>query len=95
MLFRWGGDEFLVMMFGMPEQLARKRLDSLNRLLAETALPSVGRTIEISVSHGLSSFQAMADLHEAIEKADEAMYRSKQASKALKSNQTDSARQLN
>lgn len=95
MLFRWGGDEFLVLMFGMPEELARQRLSSLNSLLASTRLPNLASPVEITVSHGLSSFQKMADLQRAIERADEAMYRSKQANKALKSNLTDSAKHLN
>ena len=38
MLFRWGGDEFLVLLFGMPEQLVRQRLDSLNSLLGEISV---------------------------------------------------------
>src|SRR5438105_12573599 len=73
MLFRWGGDEFLVLLFGMPEQLVRQRLDSLNSLLGE-----------ISVSYGLASFDAMTDLHQAIERADEAMYKNKQTSRQLR-----------
>ena len=73
MLFRWGGDEFLVLLFGMPEQLVRQRLDSLNSLLGE-----------ISVSYGLASFDAMTDLHHAIERADEAMYKNKQTSRQLR-----------
>jgi len=83
MLFRWGGDEFLVLMFGISEPLARERLDSLNSLLSQTGLSDAGPTVAVAVSHGLSTFDAKTDLHQAIEKADEAMYRSKQAAKAL------------
>jgi diguanylate cyclase len=81
MLFRWGGDEFLVLMFGITEQLARQRLGSLNALLTETGLPNMASSLEIRVSYGLSSFHGMADLHQAIERADEAMYKSKQVNK--------------
>jgi diguanylate cyclase (GGDEF)-like protein len=83
MLFRWGGDEFLVLMFGISEALACQRLDSLNDLLARTSLPNGASKAVVCVSHGLATFDTKTDLHDAIEKADEAMYRSKQAAKAL------------
>lgn len=82
MLFRWGGDEFLLLMFGMPEQEARRRMDTLNVTLAETRLPGAGAPVAISVSHGLVSFRAMTELERAIEQADEAMYKLKQIYKA-------------
>jgi diguanylate cyclase (GGDEF)-like protein len=81
MLFRWGGDEFLVLMFGIAEPLARQRLDSLNALLTETGLPNMTYSLEIRVSYGFSSFHGLTDLHHAIERADEAMYKSKQENK--------------
>jgi len=83
MLFRWGGDEFLVLMFGLPETLARQRLESLNSALIETSVPNFELPVHVRVSYGTSSFTNVTDLHRAIEKADEAMYRSKQAKKPL------------
>jgi diguanylate cyclase (GGDEF)-like protein len=83
LLFRWGGDEFLVLMFGLPEQLARQRLDSLKSALAKVQLPNVASALEISVSCGISSFGAVTDLDRAREEADRAMYKSKQIKKAL------------
>src|SRR5262249_29388848 len=77
LLFRWGGDEFLVLMFGIPETLARQRLESLNSLLQETKLPNVRGPLTITVSHGLSLFNTVSDLHRAIDNADEGMYRLK------------------
>ncbi|HEX8844989.1 MAG TPA: GGDEF domain-containing protein [Pyrinomonadaceae bacterium] len=82
MLFRWGGDEFLLLMFGMPETEAQKRLDTLNKTLAETTLHGVKAPVRISVSHGLCCFMAMTELERAIEQADGAMYRRKQLYKA-------------
>ncbi len=86
LLFRWGGDEFLVLMFGIPEPLARDRLDALNSLLTDTRLPSAISPVRITVSHGLSSFDTMTNLHKAIDEADEVMYKSKQATKARENN---------
>jgi len=82
MLFRWGSDEFLLLMFGMPEAEARRRLETLNGTLAKTSLPCVNAPISISVSHGLVAFNAMMELEHAIEEADEAMYKRKQVYKA-------------
>lgn len=82
MLFRWGGDEFLLLMFGIPEREARRRLETLNSTLAETHLQGVAPAVTISVSHGLVSFTAMTELERAIERADEAMYKRKQVYKA-------------
>lgn len=82
LLFRWGGDEFLVLLFGLPEHEARRRLDTLNARLAREANTWMPDASCLTVSHGLAGFDALAQLHDAIERADEAMYRSKQARKA-------------
>ena len=80
LLFRWGGDEFLVLLFGMPEAAARRRLDSLNEALARAGLGDAH--VPLTVSHGLARFDKLGQLHHAIEEADRAMYARKQARKA-------------
>jgi diguanylate cyclase len=82
LLFRWGGDEFLVLMFGMPESKARQRLDSLNAGLAHTRPGEAHAPVPLSVSHGLARFETFGQLQHAIEEADGAMYERKQARKA-------------
>lgn len=82
LLFRWGGDEFLVLMFGMPESKARQRLGSLGAGLPEIDLS--GAPTSLNVSHGLARFETLEQLHQAIENADRAMYARKQARKASK-----------
>jgi hypothetical protein len=64
-------------MFGIPETLARQRFDSLNSVLQETKLPNVRGPVTITVSHGLSLFNTISDIHRAIDNADEGMYRLK------------------
>ena len=83
MLFRWGGDEFLVVMFGLTEPLARNRFDSLDTVLSESRIPKVAARIGIRVSCGLCSFTTMAGIQQAIDSADADMYRRKQARKSL------------
>lgn len=82
MLFRWGGDEFLLLMFGIQKMEVQRRLESLNVTLEQTALPGVAAPVCISVSHGLASFTELAQLEAAIEQADAEMYKRKQSFKA-------------
>ena len=81
LLFRWGGDEFLVLMFGMPEAMARQRLETWNVRLAQAQAD--GAYGEVSVSHGLARFDTLEELQQAIEDADVSMYARKQKRKAL------------
>ena len=82
LLFRWGGDEFLVLMLGMPEPKARLRLGSLGAGLAGIELNGAQAIAHLNVSHGLAHFETLGHLHHAIEDADRAMYKRKQARKA-------------
>ncbi|HEX8069598.1 MAG TPA: GGDEF domain-containing protein [Pyrinomonadaceae bacterium] len=88
MLFRWGGDEFLLLLFGLPEPEARKRMEFLNTPLAETRLQRVAAPVAITVSYGLAGFATLADLQQGIEQADSAMYRRKQDAKAQRTRPT-------
>lgn len=81
LLFRWGGDEFLVLLFGIGEQDARLRLDTLDERLERAELPWM--SANVSVSHGLACFDTLAHLDQAIERADAEMYKRKLARKAM------------
>jgi len=81
LLFRWGGDEFLVLLIGLPEAEGRKRFEGLNAALKEVELPEAGGPVPISVSCGVTAFQSDEELHEAVAKADSAMYTDKQSRK--------------
>jgi diguanylate cyclase len=78
MLFRWGGDEFLVLMFKLDAQEARRRMETLNEILGGKGEQKASIPITISVSVGVSGFGSMNDLGKAIEQADQAMYRRKE-----------------
>ncbi len=78
MLFRWGGDEFLVLMFKLDEAEARHRMETMNSILEANAEQWTSAPAKISVSVGLCGFNSMNDLAGAIEQADKAMYSSKQ-----------------
>jgi diguanylate cyclase (GGDEF)-like protein len=74
MLFRWGGDEFLVLMFKLPEAEASRRLEKLNKILEENSDRWIGMPLTLTVSHGVAGFNSLTELGQAIEAADKAMY---------------------
>ena len=74
MLFRWGGDEFLVLMFKLPQPEASRRMEKLNKILEENCERWIGMEITVSVSFGVAGFTSLTDLGQAIEHADKAMY---------------------
>lgn len=74
MLFRWGGDEFLVLMFKLPQADAGRRLEKLNQILEENCERWIGHAVKVTVSYGVSGFASLTQLGQAIEQADKAMY---------------------
>ena len=74
MLFRWGGDEFLVLMFKLPQPEASRRIEKLNKILAENCERWIGQPVTVTVSFGVAGFTSLTDLGQAIEQADKAMY---------------------
>lgn len=73
-LFRWGGDEFLVLLLGVSEADARRRLAEVNDLLRGVALHGSGDSMTVSVSMGFAAFNSAESLDEVIRVADTAMY---------------------
>lgn len=78
MVFRWGGDEFLVLMFRLRDEEASRRMSSLNDILQENGELWTGSRATIRVSAGVSGFNSLKELAEAIDHADQAMYDSRQ-----------------
>jgi diguanylate cyclase (GGDEF)-like protein len=74
MLFRWGGDEFLVLMFKLPQPDASRRMEKLNKILEENGERWIGMPLTVTVSFGVAGFTSLTDLGQAIEQADKAMY---------------------
>ena len=82
MLFRWGGDEFLVLMFKLDEQEARRRMETLNSILESNAEKWISAPAKVSVSVGVWGFVSLNELGAAIENADQEMYSTKQERRA-------------
>jgi len=76
LLFRWGGDEFLVVMPQSPLQSVEERFASLDDGI------TTPRGITCTVSWGAASFPNADKIDDAIREADRIMYARKAASRA-------------
>jgi diguanylate cyclase (GGDEF)-like protein len=83
LIFRWGGDEFFVIMVGMDAEMARRRMDELEKMLTEVSLEETDQILTIRVSFGFTDFAEASELERAVKLADEEMYRRKQERKGL------------
>lgn len=87
-LIRWGGDEFLVILPGMDEELAKKRFYMLPGKLEEVRqsarLNDRAYQRFLAASVGVARFSRRVPLEEAIEKADGVMYERKKAHKEMR-----------
>ena len=82
LIFRWGGDEFFVIMIGLEAATAETRMAKMDRLLSNVRIEGIKHTVSIRVSHAFEDFAGLEDLEDAISRADAGMYRQKQARKA-------------
>jgi diguanylate cyclase len=82
MLFRWGGDEFLMLMFKLPEAEAKRRMATLNQILKENGESWLGIPVTVTVSYGVAGFNSLAELGMTIETADKEMYKQRQLTRS-------------
>ena len=74
-VFRWGGDELLLLMPNMQQALLHQRLDQLNHELRRLPFPEGSTRGALSVSFGIAEYnESGTDLTMAVRLADEAMY---------------------
>lgn len=81
LIFRWGGDEFFVIMVSMDSETARKRMKKLTNLLTDVSLYGTTELLTISVSFGFTDFADASEIEKAVKLADEEMYQNKQERK--------------
>lgn len=74
LLFRWGGDEFVLLLDATTEGDARQRFSGLNDLLRQRALPGRAEPVDLRASLGIATFDNLASVDVAIAHADQAMY---------------------
>jgi diguanylate cyclase (GGDEF)-like protein len=73
LLFRWGGDEFLVLLPALERAKAEARFRSLEQGVSFRALPEQQETT-LRLSWGIAEFGGGTTIQEAIALADAAMY---------------------
>ena len=81
LIFRWGGDEFFVIMIGLDAQAAYGRMEKFEKMLTNVAVEGADKLFTIGVSHAFENFGDLADLENTIAKADAMMYLNKQQRK--------------
>jgi diguanylate cyclase (GGDEF)-like protein len=84
LIFRWGGDEFFVIMIGLDADGSIDRMQKIDNMLSRVSFDSVARPLAIRVSRAFVDFDGLEDIESAIEKADANMYLQKQARKRLR-----------
>ncbi len=72
-LFRWGGDEFLLVALNQTSAAVAARLEQINPLLATPG------EVTVRVSYGAVEFAAVGDLPDAVRQADAVMYARRRA----------------
>lgn len=82
LIFRWGGDEFFVIMVGLDAVTAYERISRMENLLTNIRIDGVTQPMTIRVSHAFEDFGDIKDLEATIEKADAKMYLEKQRRKS-------------
>lgn len=83
LIFRWGGDEFFVIMISLDSETANSRMKKMEKLLSNVRIEGVNQRLTIGVSHAFENFADLNDLEGTIERADAGMYRQKQLRKGL------------
>ncbi len=81
LIFRWGGDEFFVIMVGFDSKAATGRMGRLEEMLSQVQIDKSAESIKIRVSHAFEDFDDLNDLEATIKRADAGMYRQKQKKK--------------
>jgi len=78
---RFGGEEFVVMLPGVPVDEAQVTLTRLQRTLSASLFMHDGREVFVTFSAGVTQFRPGEALEAALERADEALYEAKRTGK--------------
>jgi diguanylate cyclase (GGDEF)-like protein len=89
LIYRWGGDEFFVVMVSMEAGMAEDRMMRLETLLDSVHIDNLPEPIRVGVSWGFTNYTSAADLETAIKDADSQMYRRKELRKQRRTTTAD------
>lgn len=83
LIFRWGGDEFFVIMISLDAAAATSRMKELDKLLKNLRIDGLSHTVDIGASYAFEDFENLNFLESTIKAADAGMYKQKQLRKGL------------
>lgn len=82
MLFRWGGDEFLIILKGIRLPQAHDMFDRIQRQLHESPFQNKGQSVQVSVSVGVAEFD-VRNPYLSIERCDQNLLQSKRQGRGM------------
>lgn len=82
-LARWGGEEFLIMLPNTKLEGARVIAEKIRKGIAERRFHLAGHDFSVTLTLGLSEHDDSASLEESLKRADDALYKGKEAGRNL------------
>jgi len=76
-LSRWGGEEFLILLPETDLKGAKKLTEKLREKMAECKFVSINSNLKVTMTFGLSEYDAAPSIDSTIKKADIALYEGK------------------
>ncbi len=77
-LARYGGEEFIVTLPETDAEVATRVAERLRVALEQLVVPADGREVRFTISVGVATFFTGVPLDQAMERADQALYRAKE-----------------
>jgi len=80
LIYRYGGEEFLVVLPGATLAIARQRAEEIRQICGAPLIPREGKELKVTLSLGVAAYpEHGTEAEEIIRKADQAQYQSKKA----------------
>lgn len=76
---RWGGEEFAILLPGLPAAAAAERIDALRQRMQEPALQRIAPNLRLGFSAGVAERRPGESAASLLQRADAALYRAKDA----------------
>jgi diguanylate cyclase (GGDEF)-like protein len=77
-VYRWGGEEFIMMMVGTDLEGCVKKAEEMREKIMNSSIDADGNIISVTMSFGCKAFDPEASIEENISKADEHLYTAKE-----------------
>jgi diguanylate cyclase (GGDEF)-like protein len=78
---RWGGEEFILLLPESPLDGGKRVAEEIRKKIAANTFNFNGNKFSVTMTFGISEFNATSDIDTCIKKADEALYSGKQKGK--------------